>query len=391
MVVRLEELNKEIKASENKQLKENKPEISSDEKKSFLKKTNDFLLRFSRIPLSEKLFFVQNLGIMLKAGIALSISLKTLSRQTDNKRFAKIIEDISANVEKGTSFTESLKPHENIFGVLFVNMIESGEVSGKLEDVLAQLYIQLKKNHELISKVKGALTYPLVILVAMIGIGTFMMVSIVPKITDMFRDLDAELPMATKMIIGLSDALVKHGILASVTLILIVLLLIQIYKTNKGKYFFHNILLKLPILGPIVKKINIAKFSRTVSSLLKTDIMIVKTFEITAGVLGNVYYRKALNEMSEKVQKGGSIYEIISNYQNLFPPVVVQMISVGEETGELAYILEELAQFYEGEVDEIMNSLPSIIEPILILVLGSAVGVMAVAIMMPMYSIGSAI
>jgi len=358
---------------------------------SLMDKINDFLLRFSRIPLSEKLFFVQNLGIMLKAGISLSISLKTLSKQTSNKKFAKVIQDISNNVEKGVSFTESLKPHENVFGVLFINMIESGEISGKLEEVLSQLYIQLKKNHELISKVKGALTYPVVILIAMLGIGTFMMISIVPKITDMFRDLDAELPLATKIIISMCDALSQHGILAAIMLIFTVLLIVRIYKTNKGKYFFHNILLKMPIIGPIVKKVNIAKFSRTVSSLLKTDIMIVKTFEITAGVLGNVYYRQALNEMSEKVQKGGSIYEIISSYENLFPPVVIQMISVGEETGELAYILEELAQFYEGEVDEIMNSLPSIIEPILILVLGSAVGVMAVAIMMPMYSIGSAI
>ena len=372
MVVRLEELNNKDSEnkedSEEKNSEETKSETSSDKKMSLMDKINDFLLRFSRIPLSEKLFFVQNLGIMLKAGISLSISLKTLSKQTSNKKFAKVIQDISNNVEKGVSFTESLKPHENVFGVLFINMIESGEISGKLEEVLSQLYIQLKKNHELISKVKGALTYPVVILIAMLGIGTFMMISIVPKITDMFRDLDAELPLATKIVISMSDALSQHGILAAIILIFTVLLIVKIYKTNKGKYFFHNILLKMPIIGPIVKKVNIAKFSRTVSSLLKTDIMIVKTFEITAGVLGNVYYRQALNEMSEKVQKGGSIYEIISSYENLFPPVVIQMISVGEETGELAYILEELAQFYEGEVDEIMNNLPSIIEPILILV-----------------------
>lgn len=366
-------------------------QTNKNKKSSAMDRVNNFLLRFSNVPLSEKLFFVQNLGIMLKAGIALSISLKTLAKQTKNKKFAQIIKEVSSNVEKGVSFTESLRPHEKTFGTLFINMIESGEISGKLEEVLSQLYIQMKKNHELIAKVKGALTYPAVILVAMLGIGAFMMISVVPKITVMFKELDAELPLATKVIITVSDALAKHGVIAAIIFIFVVLLIIRVYKTKSGKRFFHSILLKMPIFGPIVKKVNIAKFSRTTSSLLKTDIMIVKTFEITAGVLGNVYYRQALNEMSEKVQKGGSIYEIISSYEELFPPVVIQMISVGEETGELSYILEELAQFYEGEVDEIMNNLPSIIEPILILVLGSAVGLMAVAIMMPMYSIGSAI
>jgi type IV pilus assembly protein PilC len=388
----------EAKKEEKKEL-ELKPEgdqteqeqTNKNEKSSAMDRVNNFLLRFSNVPLSEKLFFVQNLGIMLKAGIALSISLKTLAKQTKNKKFAQIIKEVSSNVEKGVSFTESLRPHEKTFGTLFINMIESGEISGKLEEVLSQLYIQMKKNHELIAKVKGALTYPAVILVAMLGIGAFMMISVVPKITVMFKELDAELPLATKVIITVSDVLAKHGVIAAIIFIFVVLLIIRVYKTKSGKRFFHGILLKMPIFGPIVKKVNIAKFSRTTSSLLKTDIMIVKTFEITAGVLGNVYYRQALNEMSEKVQKGGSIYEIISSYEELFPPVVIQMISVGEETGELSYILEELAQFYEGEVDEIMNNLPSIIEPILILVLGSAVGLMAVAIMMPMYSIGSAI
>ena len=363
----------------------------TDRTKNIMGRVNRFLKKFSSIPISEKLFFVQHLGIMLKAGISLSVALKTLGKQTGNKRFANIINEISGNVEKGVSFTESLRPHEKIFGQLFISMIESGEISGKLEEVLKRLYIQFKKNHELLSKVKGALTYPIVILVAMTGIGTFMMIVVVPKITAMFKDFNAELPLVTKLLIKFSDSLVANGLLYIVAMIVVILFIVRLIKTRKGRYVFHGLLLKLPIFAPIIKKINLARFARTTSSLLKTDIMIIKSFQITANVLGNVHYRQALMEMSNKIKKGGTINEVVANYPKLFPPVVTKMIAVGEETGELDYILEELAEFYEGEIDQTMNNLPAIIEPILILVLGVVVGGMAVAVIMPMYTLTSAI
>lgn len=188
----------------------------SDEKenKPFLKKADDFLLKLSRVPLKEKLFFVQHLGVMLKSGISLSVAIKTLSKQTENKLFKAVLADIAEQVEKGKSFTESLSGHKKIFGELFVSMVEAGELSGKLEDVLAQLYLQMKKEHKLISKVKGALTYPVVILFAMFGIGTFMLIFVVPKITSMFSEMNAELPLPTKILIGLSDAIANNGLLS---------------------------------------------------------------------------------------------------------------------------------------------------------------------------------
>lgn len=361
------------------------------EKEGVMDKINRWLERFSPISISEKLFFIQHLSIMLKAGISLAVALKTLSKQTDNKRFSRIIGEVARNVERGVSFTESLKPYEKIFGQLTINMIESGELSGKLEEVLKRLYIQFKKNHELVSKVKGALTYPVVILVAMFGIGIFMMISVVPKITAMFKEFKAELPFVTKMLIGLSDSLVAHGVLYLIGLAVFVFIMVRLIKTKRGRSIFDELLLKLPVISPIIKKINLARFARTVSSLLKTDIMIIKSFQITANVLGNTRYREALNEMANKIKKGGTINEVITNYPKLFPPVVAQMIAVGEDTGELDYILEELAEFYEGEVDQTMNNLPAIIEPVLILTLGVVIGGMAVAIIMPMYTITSAI
>lgn len=366
-------------------LPQQKTEIIAEKK--FKEKINDFLKRFGRVPLKEKLFFVQHLSVMIRAGISLSAALKTLTKQSENKFFAGLLLEISGNVKKGTSFAASLKPHQKIFGELFINMVEAGEISGKLEEVLGQLYIQMKKQHELMSKVKGAMTYPIVIITAMLGIGTFMIIFIIPKITGMFKEFNAELPLPTKILIGISNALVNHGILASILFIGLIILTVKILKTYKGKYYFQAFMLKLPIFSSIIKKINLARFSRTVSGLLKTDIMIIKTFQITASVLSNLHYRKALEEMSEKIKKGSQINEIVSKYPKLFPPIVCQMIAVGEETGELDNILVELAEFYESEVDQIMSNLPSIIEPLLILVLGCAVGAMAVAIVMPMYSI----
>ncbi|MBU0637101.1 type II secretion system F family protein [Patescibacteria group bacterium] len=378
----------------------NLPQTNNQSNKIVLTKNNSNTLaskikkistKFSSIPLSEKLFFIQHLSIMLKVGISLLVCLKTLEKQTSNKKFSEIINDISSNVEKGTTFTESLKPHEKIFGQLFINMIESGEISGKLEEVLQQLYIQFKKQHELISKIKGALIYPVVLVVAIIGIGAFMMLVVVPQITSIFKELNTELPLPTKLLIGFSDTLIQHSILFSVSLIIFIILFIKILKTHRGKFIFQKLLLKTPICSPIIKKINLARFARTMSSLLKTDIMIIKSFQITANVINNLHYRNALKEIANKVKKGGKISDAVRNYPDLFSQIVIQMITIGEKTGELDYILDELAQFYENEVDQTMSNLPAIIEPILILFLGIIVGGMAIAIIMPMYSLSSVI
>jgi type IV pilus assembly protein PilC len=359
------------------------------EKKSMT--VDDLLLKFSRVPSNEKLFFVQNLGIMLKAGVSILTALQTLAKQAENKKFALIITETAQAVEKGKTLTDSLKLNQKIFGELFINMIEAGEISGKLESVLAQLYLQMKKHHELVSKIKGAMTYPAVIMFAMVGIGIFMMLIIVPQLTGMLKEAGASLPLPTKILIAVSDFLTKNTLLCLIVATVTIFTFIKTIQTKQGKYYFDLFLIKLPIFGKIIKKVNLAKFSRTISSLLKTDIMIIKTFQITATILGNIHYRNAVEEIAEKIKKGTPINEVIATYPKLFPPIVIQMIAIGEQTGELDNILVELAEFYEDEIDEVMTNLPSIIEPVLILVLGCGVGAMAVAILMPMYTMTSAI
>ena len=203
--------------------------------------------------------------------------------------------------------------------------------------------------------------------------------------------MNAQLPLPTKILIAISNALIHNGVLVVVCLVIFIIAFIRILKTKKGKSFFDSLILKMPIIAPIIKKINLARFARNISSLLKTDIMIVKSFEITSSVLGNTQYKDAVLDMGMKLKKGEGLTESIKNYPKLFPPVIVQMVSIGEETGDLDNILIELAEFYEGEIDQIMTDLPALIEPILILILGIGVGGVAISIIMPMYSITSAV
>lgn len=355
------------------------------------KKTKKFELIPQRIKLEDRIFFTQNLYIMIRTGFSLAQALKTLSVQTSNKRFKQIIDTMRENIEKGMTLSKSLQQFPKVFNELFVNMVAAGEVSGKLEDVLQQLTIQMKKDHSLIAKVKGALTYPLIIVIAMLGLGTGMIVYVIPQITGIFESANVELPLPTRFVIGLSDIISGYGIYIFIVLVLLGYGYSRFLKTNRGKLIVHKIMLKTPILGSIIKKINIARFTRSLSSLLKTDIPIVQTFKIIERTLGNVYYRQAMHETSEKVKQGVTIVNILEQYPELFPPILTQMVSVGEESGTLELIAEEVAIFYEDEVDQTMTTLPTILEPVIMLVIGAAAGLLVAAIILPIYSLSDAI
>lgn len=350
-------------------------------------KFTDFANKFRKVSTTDKMFFAQHLAVMIKAGIPISKAIQTLSLQTSNGKFANILLNIHSDLEKGATLSCSLKKYEKIFGELFINMIASGELSGKLEEVLNQLFIQLKKSHDLFSKIRNALIYPIIVIIAMFGIGIFMIIVVVPKITAVFSEMDAELPLATKTLISISNAINNHGLIVGISTVLFLIITIKIFKTKKGKYAFDIVILKLPIISPIIKKINLALFSRTIGSLLKTDIPIVDSFRITSSIMKNSRYRDELLEIADGIKKGVSIKNAMDAHKKIFPPVVLQMVAVGEETGALDDILDEIAVFYEEEVTGIMETLPSIIEPLLMLALGAGVGFMAVAIIMPMYSL----
>ena len=346
-----------------------------------------FLDRFLGISLKDKLMFTRNLSVMISSGMPLSRAIKSISLQTKSKKFSNILESLFKDIQEGLPFADGLMKYPGVFGDLFVNMIRVGEASGNLEEVLEILAVQLEKEHDLMSKVKGALTYPAVILVAMFGIGIIMLTYILPRIMSVFKDMEVELPLSTRVVIGISDVLRDHSILIMISFIILAISIKLFAMTISGKKTMSFIVINLPIISGIVIKVNCARFSRIYSSLLKSGVSVVESLRIISNTLTNYYYKNALKEGVEKIQKGIPLSKIIEAYPKIFPVIVAQMVAVGEETGKTESVLFKLADFYEGEISQITKNLSSIIEPVLMVIIGSAVGFFAVSMLQPMYSI----
>lgn len=346
-----------------------------------------FFDRFKTVPLKEKMVFTRNLAVMTSSGLTVSRAIHNLSVQTQNKRFQKILLSVHDDVQAGKQLSEGLAKYPSVFNELFVNMVSVGEISGNLESVLDILALQLEKENDLLSKVRGALIYPAVILVAMIGIAVLMLTYILPKITAVFVDMEVELPPLTRFLIAASEFLRVHWLLA-ILIVIFGLVGVRIAsKTDAGRHFLNWLVLRLPIVGSIVVKVNCARFSRIYSSLLKSGISVVSALTIVSRTLGNVYYKEALIQGIEEVQKGTELSKVTEQYPRIFPILVTQIIQVGEETGKTEDVLQRLAEFYEEEVSQITKNMSSIIEPILMLLIGTSVGFFAVAMLQPMYSV----
>ncbi len=351
----------------------------------------DFIDRLQTIPVVERIFFTQYLHVMIRAGFSIARALDTLAQQTNNKRFKKIITEIRGDVEGGLSFSKSLAKYPSVFSELYVNMVAAGESSGKLDEILNRLADKLKKDHGLISKVKGALTYPIIIVVIMVGVAVLMVVAVIPKLTEIFTENNAQLPLVTRVLVAVSNFLIHNGVATVVGVIVLLVLFMRLIKTSKGKRWLDALLLKIPIFNTIIKKVSLARFSRSLSSMLETNIPIIDTFLIISRTMGNTFYRAALEDTSNHLRTGSTIAKNLEQYPRLFPPLATQMISIGEESGSLDSISGELATFYEEEVDQTMSNLSTIIEPVLMLLLGVGVALMAVAIILPIYSLSQQI
>ncbi len=355
-------------------------------------KIDRYLLDNAKIPLAQKVFFTENLRVMIHAGLSMSEALNTLALQAETKMFRKIILEVKENVESGKQLSIGLTKFSRTFPKIFISMVQVGEVSGTLEENLQELTMQMKKDYELRSKVKGAMTYPVVILVAMLGITVWLLTFVLPKLLAVFKEFgDVKLPLATRILIAVSDFTQAHGLLVAAGAVLIVILFVLFSRTVRGRLIIDAAILKSPVIGPIATKINLAHFSRTTSALLKTDIPVVQAFAITSDVLGNVHYRNAVTDAAEKIKKGETISHVLGAYPKLFPPLIVQMVYVGERSGTVDTLLGDIANFYEAQVDNVLDNLSSIIEPILILVLGFMVGGIALAVITPIYALTQSI
>lgn len=346
--------------------------------------------RFTRITFVDKIFFIDHLRTMIHASLSLVEALHILSREIQNKKFKSIVLKIKEEVEKGRQLSEVLNEYPKVFPSIYVKMIESGEVSGKLDETLEQIVIQMKKTHALVSSVRSAMIYPAVIVSVMGVVGLLMATMVLPKLVEIFKDFGSELPIATRILIGITNFLSNPLNLALVITALIgfvVMFVLALQKSFAFKKIMHTVNVSLPIAGPVIKQINLARFSLTLSSLLKSTIPIIDAVDITADTCTNLLYREALHTTAKEIKSGRPLSEILERYPRLFPPMVTEMVMVGERTGEVDRLLIELATFYGDEVDKTMKNFTVIIEPVLILLLGAAVAGVAVAVILPMYTL----
>lgn len=343
------------------------------------------------VKLTEKMLFTRNLQVMVASGVPLPRALKILSGIVKSVKFKNALSEIREEIIKGKSFSESAAKHPKIFSELFYNMLQVGEEAGTMEEVLGILTKQMEKEHELKSKIQGAMIYPAVIISAMLGVGVLMLAMVVPKLAETFDELNIELPIATQFVIFLGTFLVERWYVVILLVIVLAFALMTGLKTKKGGKIMDTVLLKIPVVSSLIKKTNSAYTVRTLGSLIESGVPIVRALNIISGTAGNFYYKKALKEIAAKVQKGEKLSDAINTCQSLYPIIVIQMIKVGEETGETSNILTKLADFFEQEVAVATENLSAVIEPVLMLAIGGAVGFFAVSMIQPMYSMLEAI
>ncbi len=344
---------------------------------------------FGRVNGMDRVLITRNLGAMLRAGLTVTRALSVIERQTRKTKLKEILHAMNADIEKGAQLSDAMKKHPKAFPSIVTAMVRAGEESGTLSDTLRTISEQLEQSVELQKKVKGAMLYPSIIISVLLIIGALMLIFIVPTLTSTFAGMGVELPASTKFVIALSDFVIAHTLLALVLLVAAIVGCVMALRTPAGKHAFEALFLKVPILGVLMKEVNSARTGRTLSSLLSSGVNMLQAIEITCDVVQNTHYRTVLAQAQEQVQQGKPLAEVFTRAEKLYPPLVGELIAVGEETGALPDMLKEVAEYYEREVSMKTKNMSTIIEPFLMLIIGGAVGFFAVSMISPIYSITS--
>jgi len=352
------------------------------------KALSTFLSSFlGSVRLRDRIVFARNMSAMLEAGLPLVRSLSVLERQTKNKRFKQVLGSLSQEIIKGGTLYKAMSVFPHVFSPLSIAMVKAGEEGGTLPGSLKTIGDHLEQIHLLQRRIRGALMYPGVIVIAMVIIGILMLVYVVPTLAGTFKDLGVSLPLSTQIIIFISDFLRTNTFLFLALLAALGVLLFLAARSRTGKRVFEFTLLRMPLIGALVKKENSARTCRTLSSLLVSGVPMVEALSITKEVVQNSYYKKILEEAETKIPKGVSLSKVFSQNENLYPVLVGEMTAVGEETGKLSEMLMKTALFYEEEVGQATKDLSTIVEPILMIVIGAAVGFFAFSMITPLYSV----
>lgn len=338
-----------------------------------------------KVKLKDLVVFTRQLSTMISAGVPLTRTLSTLQGQTTSKYFRQVIASIIKDVEGGIPLADAFAKFPNVFSDVYINMVRAGEAGGILDDILKRLASQIEQDSSMRKKIKSAMMYPTVILVITVVAFFGIMLFVIPKIGKIMKDLggeNAKLPIYTQIMLNISNFLQHNAVLVLGVLFVVVFLVRRYIRTPKGKYQFHALLLRIPILKTIIIKVAVARFARTFASLMSAGVGVLEALNVTGAAIGNKVIEAELKEAAKAVKNGKQLSEPLSHSHN-FPPIVSQMLAVGEETGKIDTILVKVADFYEEEVSTTIDGLSSIIEPLMIIVLGSIVGLIAASVMGP--------
>jgi len=344
----------------------------------------------SGVKTQDLVIFTRQFSTMISAGVPMLRSLTTLHDQSESVGLKEVLGQVIAAVQGGAQLSDALAQHPKVFSDIYTNMVAAGEAGGILDQILDRLASQLEKDADIKNKLKGAMIYPGVISLVAVGAVSFLMVSVVPKLTGILKDAGVPLPLQTKIVMDVSNFMATKWYIIIALLAILVIAFRQFVKNPKGLYKFHQFQLHMPIFGIIILKVNVARFSRIFSSMMAAGVSVTDSLTVTAGALSNVVVRKTLLDAVSTVKNGGTISSGLAS-GGVLPPIVVQMAAVGEETGEMDTVLEKVAEFYEKEVDNTIGAISSIIEPVLIVGLGTIVAVIVASILGPVSSIQGAV
>jgi len=344
-----------------------------------------------RIKESDIILMAKNLGAMIEAGLPLSRGLSVLERQTKNRKLKKVFSSIAQDIQMGNNLHTALAKFPKIFSSLMISMVSAGEESGKLGESLKTIGEQMEKTYLLKRKIRGALIYPSIIIIVLVGVGVLMLLFVVPILTETFEELEVELPKSTQVVVVVSEFLTNNTVLSFALFFGVIVSFAAAIRTRQGRRAYEFMLLHTPLIKTIVREVNAARMARTFSSLLSAGVEVVTALTITHNVVQNSYFKEILDEAKNAVQKGNPISDVFSSHSNLYPILVGEMISVGEETGKLPEMLIQLAGFYENEVEQRTKNISTVIEPVLMVVVGTIVGFFALSMISPIYSLSSSI
>lgn len=340
---------------------------------------------------AEVIRLAKNMSAMLNAGLSLSRALSVIERQSSNKNLKKVTSGISESVKKGSSFHEALAQYPKVFNELFIAMARAGEESGGLASALSVVGLQMERSEELIKKIKGAMIYPSIVVSAIIIVGILMLIFVVPTLTKTFTELGVQLPLATRIIVATSNFMVANVFLVFAGLVALVVGGIFFARSKRGSALILWGALHMPVVGELVRETYSARFARTLSSLLTSGVPVLDALDITKEVVHAETFASVVAEAEASVKKGEPLSTAFAEHSKLYPILMSDMMSVGEETGKVAEMLKQIAEFYEADVTEKTKDLSTIIEPVLMLLIGTMVGIFAVSIISPIYSLSSAI